>query len=149
MTLVWAVGMVEQSLTVPPECARGLSCFGGVWRLHVSDPTTMAVSVFKLTTRTLDAAREVQQPTDHRSGESLLAWLLAQPYVDAIKETDAGQPSARPGRKVAGPRPSLSLPLEHDLLARKPAFRGPKPDAPRLKISGPTNNPQFTRGGIS
>jgi hypothetical protein len=58
MNLTYFQNKLETSLIVHPEAVRGMRYQQKQWQLYVSDPEPMAVSVFRLTARTLERASD-------------------------------------------------------------------------------------------
>jgi hypothetical protein len=100
------------SLTVPNEAVRGLRGYNGSWKLYVSDPEPMSVSVFLLTKQTLEAAASAENsshPFSVWQGKKVWDWLLHQSQVEVRLLAAAGMPSMFPSTKIAGPKPDLEL----------------------------------------
>jgi hypothetical protein len=107
-----------ESLSVFPEAVRGLRYRNKEWRLYVSDPEPMAVSVFRIKPEVIKQANEeIQQPiklSDLKPLtpaliESVFQWLFKQKYVAVELVEAAGMPSMFPPRKFAGANPSLGM----------------------------------------
>ena len=118
MTLIYPVkNQPDKSLTIFPEAVRGLRYDHPHWRLFVSDPEPMAVSVFRLSAKTLaDGAYAIQgcrseelkrlTPAD---GSKLFDWLLTENFIRVELEESAGMPSMFPPGKFAGAKPNLGM----------------------------------------
>jgi hypothetical protein len=119
MTLIYPVkNQPDKSLTVFPEAVRGLRFDHPHWRLFVSDPEPMAVSIFRLPAKTLsDAGYAIQRCHPHEvktlkpeEGKILLDWLLSEHCVRVEIEESTGMPSMFPPGKFAGAKPDLGMP---------------------------------------
>ena len=118
MTLIYPVkNQPDKGLTIFPEAVRGLRYDHPHWRLFVSDPEPMAVSVFRLTAKTLaDAAYGIQHcNSEHlkklgpEDGKQLFDWLLTENFIRVELEESAGMPSMFPPGKFAGAKPNLVI----------------------------------------
>lgn len=117
MTLTFFQNKTERSLTISPEAVRGLRYDHPHWRLFVSDPEPMAVSVFRLPAQTLNAAadyfprrfNEPLKPFAPKDGGRLLKWLMSETFVEVELEQSAGMPSMFPSGKFAGAKPNLDI----------------------------------------
>lgn len=121
MTLIYPVkNQTDKSLTIFPEAVRGLRYDHPHWLLFVSDPEPMAVSVFRLSAKTLaDGAYAIQgcRPDEVKrltpvDGTKLFDWLLTENFIRVELEESAGMPSMFP--KIAGassnPKPGFNPP---------------------------------------
>jgi hypothetical protein len=92
------------------------------WRLYVSDPEPMAVSVFRLTEETLKRATSLAITHEDggklcpRLGEKLWQWLLREETMQVELIEAAGLPSMFP--KVAGARPNPNLGMNPPSIER-------------------------------
>jgi hypothetical protein len=111
-----------ESLSVFPEAVRGMRYRNKEWRLYVSDPEPMAVSVFRIKTEVIKRANEQIQQTTNLSElkpmtppliEKIFQWLFKQEYIAVELVEAAGMPSMFP--KIAGASPNP-----------KPGFNPPK-----------------------
>jgi hypothetical protein len=121
MNLIHSKNKVPVCLVVPPEAVRGLRHEQGQWRLYVSDPEPMAVSVFRLGIRTLERATaqvvkfEEGPRLKLEHGERLWQWLLKEDSLEVELVEAAGMPSMFPPGKFAGAKPSLGMPLPNNV----------------------------------
>jgi hypothetical protein len=118
MTLIYPVkNQPDKSLTIFPEAVRGLRYDHPHWRLFVSDPEPMAVSVFRLTAKTLVAAAygiqrchpELVSKLGPEDGKQLFDWLLTENFIRVELEESAGIPSMFPPGKFAGAKPDFGM----------------------------------------
>ena len=111
-----------ETLSVFPEAVRGLRNRNNEWRLYVSDPEPMAVSVFRLTEETLKRAIAIIVTYEDGGkllpshGEKLWQWLLREETVQVELIEAAGLPSMFP--KVAGARPNPNLGMNPPSIER-------------------------------
>jgi len=119
MTLVYQNDRkAYESLSVFPEAVRGLRCRNNEWRLYVSDPEPMAVSVFRIKPDVINRANEeIQQPTKLSDLkpltpaliERVFQWLFTQKYIAVELVEAAGIPSMFPPGKFSGEKPNLGM----------------------------------------
>ena len=111
-----------ETLSVFPEAVRGLRYRNKEWRLYVSDPEPMAVSVFRLTEEVLKRATSLAITHEDGAkllpshGEKLWQWLLREETVQVELIEAAGLPSMFP--KVAGARPNPNLGMNPPSIER-------------------------------
>jgi len=115
MNLMYLQNKQPVSLVVPLEAVRGLRYQNGQWRLYVSDPDPMSVSVFRLTPQTLNAALtsvhtySTATRISSGDGEKLWQWLLQEANVEVELMEAAGLPSMFPKVAGANPNPNLGM----------------------------------------
>jgi hypothetical protein len=109
----------QETLTVFPEAVRGLRHCDNEWRLYVSDPDPMAVSVFRISPETL---REGAVALDHgdninkekaltpENAEWLFNWLITHTGIRAELLAGDSQPAMFPLSRLAKPNPSFDRP---------------------------------------
>jgi len=122
MTLIYQNDQkAMESLSVFPEAVRGLRYRNKEWRLYVSDPEPMAVSVFRIKPEVINRANEeIQQPTKLSELkpvspsliDRIFQWLFTQKYIAVELVEATGMPSMFP--KIAGassnPKPGFNPP---------------------------------------
>ncbi len=123
MTLIYENAQkVKESLSVFPEAVRGLRYRDKEWRLYVSDPEPMAVSVFRIKAEVIQRANEEIQQTIKLSDlkpltpsliEKIFQWLFTQKFIAVELVEATGMPSMFPRGKVAGAKPNLGMQPPH------------------------------------
>ena len=123
MTLIYYTDKKNlETLSVFPEAVRGLRYRNQEWRLYVSDPEPMAVSVFRLTEQTLKRATSLVITYEEGGkllpshGDKLWQWLVREETVEVDLIEAAGLPSMFP--KVAGASPSPNFGMNPPRIER-------------------------------